>query len=581
MQRKSDTLPEYERELFIGWRRPTAASATIRLLGGLPDPALFPRRDWLRHYRAALAELPYPAAGYPDILGAESLRQALTDYLGRVRGAVAAPDRIMVCAGFTQGLTLLGRALRRAGARRIAVEEPCHGWHRGAIEAIGLQPVPIPVDERGLDLVALANSRADAALVAPAHSYPSGGTLDGARRQALATWAERSGMLIIEDDYDAELRYDRRPLGALQGLAPDQVVYIGSVSKTLTPALRLGWLVAPPRLIEPLAREKHNDDMGSSLFEQLALARLIGSGAFARHLRHIRPVYRARRDATIATLAALLPSVCWHGEAAGLHLYLTLPDYVDEQAVARAAYERGVLLELGAWHWAAPDRAPPSLVLGYGSTTETTIRRGIRVIADAIEEPSRNPAPFRPLSTQSGGSKLAPPRHVRAKLGDECEGRPPSRRKKRNPYDPRLPTFAGRGAYAADAAPHTAVCSTDWYVAITTPLVAVWASTSRSVVAGLPSAKRRRPDPSTSGWIISMYSSTSPRRISEWISSPLPMMWRSSPSCCLRSATASAASPSRRVGVGHGSGSRSVRDATYFLAAFSGLVHGLSGCVFQ
>ncbi len=408
--REDDSFQDYEQQLFYGWRRPAASGALIRLLGGVPDPALFPRREWLRHYRSALAELPYPAMSYPDILGAEPLRQALAGYLGRVRGAVTTPERIIVCGGFTQGLTLLCRVLRRAGAQRVAVEEPCHTWHRAAIEATGLEAVPITVDERGLDPAALADARADAILVAPAHSYPRGGTLDGARRQALVTWAEHTGALIIEDDYDAELRYDRSPLGALQGLAPDHVVYIGSVSKTLTPALRLGWLVAPPRLIEPLAREKHNDDMGSSLFEQLALARLIESGAFARHLRHIRPVYRARRDATIATLAALLPSACWHGEAAGLHLYLTLPDYVDEQAVARAAYERGVLLELGAWHWAAPDRAPPSLVLGYGSTTETTIRRGIRVIADAIEEPSRNPAPFRPLSTQSGGSKLAPPR---------------------------------------------------------------------------------------------------------------------------------------------------------------------------
>ena len=385
MQRKSDTQPAYEQELFIGWRRPTAASAPIRLLGGLPDPALFPRRDWLRHYRAALGELPYPAAGYPDILGAEPLRQALTDYLGRVRGAVATPDRIVVCAGFTQGLTLLGRALRRAGARRVAVEEPCHGWHRGAIEAIGLQPVPIPVDERGLDPAALAFARADVVLVAPAHSYPSGATLDGARRQALANWADRSGTLIIEDDYDAELRYDRSPLGALQGLAPDQVVYIGSASKTLTPALRLGWLVAPARLIEPLAREKHQDDMGSSLFEQLTLARYIESGAFARHLRRVRPIYRNRRDAAIATLTAHVPDARWQGEAAGLHLYLTLPDHVDEQRLGRAAYERGVLLELGSWHWAAPD-PPRSLVLGYGCANAETIRRGVRVIADAVHE---------------------------------------------------------------------------------------------------------------------------------------------------------------------------------------------------
>jgi GntR family transcriptional regulator / MocR family aminotransferase len=387
-QREGGPLPDYEQQLFFGWRRPTASPALIRLLGGLPDPALFPRRAWLRHYRAALAELPSASVSYPDILGAEPLRQALADYLGRVRGAAATPDRVIISTGFTQGLTLVCRALGRAGARRVAVEEPCHLWHRAAIEATGLQPVPIPVDDRGLDPAALAQVSVDAVLVAPAHSYPSGGTLDGTRRRALATWADRSGALIIEDDYDAELRYDRRPLGALQGLGPEQVIYIGSASKTLTPALRLGWLVVPPRLVEPLAREKHHDDMGSSLFEQLTLARLVDSGAFARHLRHVRPIYRDRRDATIATLAAKLPSARWQGEAAGLHLHVTLPDDVDERAVVHAAYERGVLLELGAWHWAAPD-APPSLVLGYGCATEAAIRRGISVVADAIENRSR------------------------------------------------------------------------------------------------------------------------------------------------------------------------------------------------
>ena len=381
-----DSAPDYEQQLFFGWRRPASSRVPIRLLAGLPDPALFPRREWLRHYRAALAELPSPALGYPDILGAEPLRHALASYLGRVRGAVATPGRIIVCGGFTQALTLLCRVLRRSGARRIAVEEPCHLWHRAAIGRAGLQPVPIPADRRGLDLAVLASAGTDAALVTPAHSYPLGGTLDGARRRALATWARHTGTLLIEDDYDAELRYDRSPLGTLQGLAPEHVVYIGTASKTLTPALRLGWLIAPSRLTEPLAREKHHDDMGTSLLEQLALARFIQSGAFTRHLRHIRPVYRERRDATIAALADLLPNARWQGEAAGLHLYLTLPDHVDERAIARTAHERGVLLELGAWHWASPGRKPPSLVLGYGSAPEPAIRRGITVIASAIED---------------------------------------------------------------------------------------------------------------------------------------------------------------------------------------------------
>ena len=381
---RDDSPSRYEEQLFFGWRRP-ASHAQIRLLGGLPDPALFPRREWLRHYRAALAEVPQPALGYPDILGAQPLRAALADYLGRARGAVAAPGRVIVCGGFTQGLTLVCRALRRAGARRVVVEEPCHGWHRAAVEAAGLEPVPVAGDDRGLDPAALAGTDADAVLVAPAHSYPSGGTLDGARRQALAAWADTTGGLIIEDDYDAELRYDRSPIGALQGLMPDQVIYIGSASKTLTPALRLGWLIAPPRLVEPLAREKHYDDMGSSLLEQHALARFVESGAFARHLRRIRPIYRDRRDATVRALDALLPSARWQGEAAGLHLYVTFSTSIDVHAIAAAAYERNVLVELGTWHWAA-ERPPPSLVLGYGGASEPQIRRGLRVIAEALEQ---------------------------------------------------------------------------------------------------------------------------------------------------------------------------------------------------
>jgi len=261
--------------------------------------------------------------------------------------------------------------------------------HRAAIEATGLDVVPIPVDDRGLDPAVLPGAGVEAVLVAPAHSYPSGATLDGARRQALAAWAARHSALVIEDDYDAELRYDRSPLGALQGLAPDHTIYIGTASKTLTPALRLGWVVAPTRLVEPLAREKNHDDMGSSLLEQHALARLIESGAFARHLRRIRPIYRQRRDHTIATLAARLPDASWRGEAAGLHLYVILPERVDETALARAAYDRGVLVELAAWHWAQPGQAPPALVLGYGSVTEPAIRRGLDTIAELIRPGSR------------------------------------------------------------------------------------------------------------------------------------------------------------------------------------------------
>jgi GntR family transcriptional regulator / MocR family aminotransferase len=261
----------------------------IRLGGGEPDQALFPRRQWVRHYRAVLTELPDPDLTYPSALGAAALRHALSAYLGRVRGVATTPERMLVCGGVTQGLTLICRALRRGGASRVAVENPCLGLHRKAIAMTGLEPVPVPGDAGGLDIDALAGHDADAVLVAPAHSYPIGGTLDARRRYDLVEWARRHDALVIEDDYDAEFRYDRLPVGALQGLAPDHVAYLGSASKTVSPSLRLGWVAAPPTLIDALEQEKRFDDMGSSLLEQLAFARFIDGGDFSRHLRRVRP----------------------------------------------------------------------------------------------------------------------------------------------------------------------------------------------------------------------------------------------------------------------------------------------------
>ncbi len=217
--------------------RPAERSPRIRLFGGLPDPALFPRARWLHHYRAALARLPDPDLTYPDMLGAPSLRMALAAYLGRVRGVATTAERLLICSGFTQGLTLTCRALRRRGARRVAVEDPWFGHHREAIALTGLEPVPVTVDPLGLDPAQLP-ADVHAVLVAPAHCYPTGYTLGADRRHALIAWARRTGAIVIEDDYDAEFRYDRQPIGAIQGLAPQQAVYIGSASKTVTPALR-------------------------------------------------------------------------------------------------------------------------------------------------------------------------------------------------------------------------------------------------------------------------------------------------------------------------------------------------------
>lgn len=351
--------------------------ATVRFLGGLPDPAVFPRLEWQRHYRAALTALPDAELGYPGPLGAPALREALAGYLGRVRGVVTSSTQLLVTAGFTQALALLCGVLRARGVRAVALEDPCFGIHRELITRAGLRPVPIPVDEDGLDVARLGEHEVGAVLVAPAHSYPSGAVLSGPRRAALLDWARRSRSFVIEDDYDAEFRYDRTPIGALQGLAPDQVVHAGCVSKTLTPALRLGWLALPAELINEVAAEKLFADMGSTLIEQLALARFISTGGFARHLRRVRPIYRARRDTAVEALVSALPGARPTGVAAGLHLCVRLPVGCRERELCDAARARGVLVEGAAWHWADPASAPPALVLGYGALSRSAIREGI------------------------------------------------------------------------------------------------------------------------------------------------------------------------------------------------------------
>jgi GntR family transcriptional regulator/MocR family aminotransferase len=363
----------------------------IQLVGGLPDPALFPRAQWARHYRAALSALPDTQLTYPPIQGAGALRTELAAYLGRVRGVSTTPDHLLVCTGFTQGITLVCRALRRSGARRVAVEDPCFGVHRKAIALTGLEPVPVPVDEHGLDVAALAGRRdLAAAVVAPAHSYPTGATLSTERRHELIRWARERNAVVVEDDYDAEFRYDRAAIGALQGLAPERVVYVGGASKTVTPALRLGWMALPPQLVRPVEREKRFDDMGSPLLEQHAFARFIGSGDLSRHLRRVRPIYRDRRDALVTALAELLPGARWRGPAAGLHLHVLLPAGLDERALARAAYDFELLLEDAAWHWADPTQAPPSIVLGYGMLPEPSIRHRVEVLAELVNRLRRS-----------------------------------------------------------------------------------------------------------------------------------------------------------------------------------------------
>ena len=349
--------------------------------GGLPDPALFPRSQWLRHYRDVLWGLPGDGLLYPPPRGVHELRTALTAYLGRVRGVRARPEQIVVCGGFSQGLALICRALRRRGVTRIAVEDPCFRLHRTLITTAGLEPVPVPVDEQGMLTSRLGGLDVGAVLLSPAHSYPSGVVLSADRRVELLDWARAADAFVIEDDYDAELRYDRLPIGSLQGLDPERVIYGGTVSKVLSPALRLGWLVAPPELTSEIILAKFLEDFSAEALGQLTLARFIDSGGFARHLRRVRPIYRARRDRVLAVLGAHLPEVEPSGEAAGLHLLLRLPEGRDPDQVAALAAKHDVQLENATWHWADRCAAPPALLLGYGAQREHALAHGIEALA--------------------------------------------------------------------------------------------------------------------------------------------------------------------------------------------------------
>ncbi|MHB1468229.1 MAG: MocR-like pyridoxine biosynthesis transcription factor PdxR [Solirubrobacteraceae bacterium] len=350
-----------------------------------PNLAAFPREAWLRCLRAALRESPLRAIDYGDPRGAPELREELAAYLGRARGAVAEPERMVVCTGFTQGLSLLCRTLAAQGVAAVALEDPgCHA-HRLVVEQSGLRVVPVPVDEEGVDVRALQETSASVALVTPAHQFPSGALLSPARRAALIEWAEECDGLIVENDYDGELRFDRGAVGALQGLAPERVLYAGSASKRLAPALRLGWLLVPAWLCFHLMSAKAVEDAGSEAVGQLAFADFLARGELDRHMRRMRPIYERRRRALLSSLQTRLPRLRASGAPAGIFEPVTLPPGIEEHALLAGAAQRGVGVEgLELHSFATPAR--PGLVLGYGALPEPAIDRAVALLAEAVAE---------------------------------------------------------------------------------------------------------------------------------------------------------------------------------------------------
>jgi GntR family transcriptional regulator / MocR family aminotransferase len=356
---------------------------------GVPDLASFPRGDWVWATREACGSVATVDLDYGDPRGSAVLRGVLAGYLRRVRAAAADPGQVIVSTGFAQGVVLVLRALARAGVRCVALEDPGYGSAETsqtvrAVGAIGLRVVHVPVDDLGVDVGAVAESGAQAVVVTPAHQSPTGVVLAARRRHALVDWAQRTGGFIIEDDYDSEFRYDKEPVGVLQGLAPGCVFTIGTASKALAPAVRLGWVLAPPPLAAAVAEEKRIGDRGSSTLDQLALAALLESGRYDRHLRRMRALYASRRARLIAVLARHAPAVRLTGLAAGFHAVAHLPAAADEQAVVAAARERRVgLYGMGDFR-AARAAGPPQLVLGFGQVGERAIEPGIAAVADLL-----------------------------------------------------------------------------------------------------------------------------------------------------------------------------------------------------
>ncbi|MFD0029105.1 PLP-dependent aminotransferase family protein [Streptomyces sp. NPDC127172] len=355
---------------------------------GTPDLSSFPRAEWLTASRRALNAAPNDALGYGEARGRVELRTALAGYLARVRGVHADPDRIVICSGFVHGLMLLGEVLRNRCVRDVAVETYGLDVHWDVLARSGLRTHPLPLDQLGTrtDELATGEPAVGAALLTPAHQFPMGGALHPDRRAAVVDWARRTGGLILEDDYDGEFRYDRQPVGALQGLDPDRVVYFGTASKSLAPGLRLGWLVLPPSVIGEVIEAKGVADWSCGVLDQLTLAEFIDSGAYDRHVRGARLRYRRRRDQLVAALAERAPGVRATGIAAGLHAVLQLPPGTEQSVVRAAAWQRLGVSGLSSFRHDAATAEPPldALVVGYGTPPDHAWTSALEALCRAL-----------------------------------------------------------------------------------------------------------------------------------------------------------------------------------------------------
>ncbi len=365
-------------------------SPSLDLRPGDSDLGTFPRSAWAAAFRRALSRAPNRAFGYGDPRGWIELRQELAAYLGRTRGVRTDPDHIVITTGSTQGIGLTMRALAGIGVRRLAMENPCLPHHRDVARSSGQQIVPIAVDAGGIDVADLRRRRGDlrAALTTPARQFPLGVCLSPRRRTELITWAQERDGFVIEDDYDGEFRYDRQPVGSLQGLDPDRVVYVGTTSKTLAPGVRLGWLAVPDRLLDVIVDGKHRADGQTGTIGQITMTELLQTGAYDRHIRRMRLHYRRRRDTLLRELARGAPRVRIDGIAAGFSVALTLPDGCGERDVIDRSAERGLAIHgMNAHGYYADSRARPTqLVVSYATPPDHAYLAAVKTLTEILAD---------------------------------------------------------------------------------------------------------------------------------------------------------------------------------------------------
>ena len=360
------------------------AAVDFDLRGGVPDVSSFPRDAWLSATRRALRKAPDEAFGYQDARGRLELRQALAEYLSRARDVYVHPDQIIVCLGAMHGLRLIGKALRRMGTTVWATESYGLVWHRRTAADLGFQIHVVPVDEYGARIDKIGD--AGSMLLSPAHQYPLGVALSPQRRLAAIEWTNTTGGFLIEDDYDGEFRHDRHPVGAIQSLAPERVLYLGTASKSLSPSLRIGWMVVPHRLIEPILRAKTVSEGHNSTIDQLTLAELLTSGFYDRHIRRNRLRYRHRRDQLLEVVDQF-EGIEVQGISAGMHALLQLPDTLSESAVVEYARRHYRLRLEGLSIYAAAPKVQhrgPALVIGYGSPSDQRFPETLKCLSRTL-----------------------------------------------------------------------------------------------------------------------------------------------------------------------------------------------------